>query len=172
VHPGHRFLTKGETDFFCQLTMSSLQLMHPVLESLRSTDRQWLIDTLYAFNSGNVERFQTLKTAWGQQPDLAANEAQLLRKIQLLCLMEMTFTRPANHRQLTFEEIAKSAKITVNEVQLLDSGRPSGKAAAQRGRSSYKLPRLQTTEDTVSFPHTLGPWGDSHHPSLSRWSCW
>uniref|UniRef100_A0A2K6DEF7 Proteasome 26S subunit, non-ATPase 13 n=1 Tax=Macaca nemestrina TaxID=9545 RepID=A0A2K6DEF7_MACNE len=52
-------------------------------------DRQWLIDTLYAFNSGNVERFQTLKTAWGQQPDLAANEAQLLRKIQLLCLMEV-----------------------------------------------------------------------------------
>lgn len=28
----------------------------------------------------------------------------------------MTFTRPANHRQLTFEEIAKSAKVTVNEV--------------------------------------------------------
>uniref|UniRef100_A0A4W2BTK8 26S proteasome non-ATPase regulatory subunit 13 n=1 Tax=Bos indicus x Bos taurus TaxID=30522 RepID=A0A4W2BTK8_BOBOX len=73
-------------------------LMHPVLESLRDTDRQWLIDTLYAFNSGNVERFQTLKTAWGQQ---------------------MTFTRPANHRQLTFEEIARSAKITVNEVELL-----------------------------------------------------
>lgn len=29
---------------------------------------------------------------------------------------QMTFTRPANHRQLTFEEIAKSAKVTVNEV--------------------------------------------------------
>lgn len=41
--------------------------MHPVLDSLRSTDRQWLIDTLYAFNSGNVERFQTLKASWGQQ---------------------------------------------------------------------------------------------------------
>ncbi|KFP44983.1 26S proteasome non-ATPase regulatory subunit 13, partial [Chlamydotis macqueenii] len=53
------------------------------------------------------------------QPDLAANEALLLQKIQLLCLMEMTFTRPANHRQLTFEEIAKSAKVTVNEVELL-----------------------------------------------------
>ena len=34
----------------------------------------------------------------------------------------MTFTRPANHRQLTFEEIARSAKITVNEVCGLDSG--------------------------------------------------
>ncbi|NXF49977.1 PSD13 ATPase, partial [Oceanites oceanicus] len=94
-------------------------LMHPVLESLRNTDRQWLIDTLYAFNSGNVETFQALKSAWGQQPDLAANETLLLQKIQLLCLMEMTFTRPANHRQLTFEEIAKSAKVTVDEVELL-----------------------------------------------------
>lgn len=52
---------------FRQLTVLSSQLMHPVLESLRGTDRQWLIDTLYAFNSGNVERFQTLKAAWGQQ---------------------------------------------------------------------------------------------------------
>lgn len=44
-----------------------LQLMHPVLESLRNTDKQWLIDTLYAFNAGNVEKFQSLKSAWGQQ---------------------------------------------------------------------------------------------------------
>ncbi|KAM4617380.1 26S proteasome non-ATPase regulatory subunit 13 [Discoglossus pictus] len=94
-------------------------LMHPVLESLRTTERQWLIDTLYAFNSGNVETFRALKTAWGQQPDLAANESLLLKKIQLLCLMEMTFTRPANHRQLTFDEIAKSAQVNVNDVELL-----------------------------------------------------
>ncbi|XP_069821790.1 26S proteasome non-ATPase regulatory subunit 13 [Dendropsophus ebraccatus] len=94
-------------------------LMHPVLESLRNSERQWLIDTLYAFNSGNVETFRALKTAWGQQPDLAANESLLLKKIQLLCLMEMTFTRPANHRQLTFEEIAKSAQVNVNDVELL-----------------------------------------------------
>lgn len=54
-----------------------LQLMHPVLESLRSTDRQWLIDTLFAFNSGNVETFQALKSAWGQQVRaLAPLEAQ------------------------------------------------------------------------------------------------
>ncbi|KAK6472656.1 26S proteasome non-ATPase regulatory subunit 13-like [Huso huso] len=94
-------------------------LMHPVLESLRSTDKQWLIDTLYAFNSGNVETFQSFKTAWGQQPDLAAKESSLMQKIQLLCLMEMTFTRPANHRQLTFQEIALSAKVPVSEVELL-----------------------------------------------------
>ncbi|MED6256196.1 26S proteasome non-ATPase regulatory subunit 13, partial [Characodon lateralis] len=94
-------------------------LMHPVLESLRNTDKQWLIDTLYAFNAGNVEKFQGFKSAWGQQPDLAAHEPKLMQKIQLLCVMEMTFTRPANHRQLTFTEIAQSAKIPVNEVELL-----------------------------------------------------
>ncbi|KAG2462761.1 PSD13 ATPase, partial [Polypterus senegalus] len=73
-------------------------LMHPVLESLRNTDKQWLIDTLYAFNSGNVEKFMSFKTAWGQQ---------------------MTFTRPSNHRQLTFQEISSHANIPVNEVELL-----------------------------------------------------
>uniref|UniRef100_A0A3B4YM86 Proteasome 26S subunit, non-ATPase 13 n=1 Tax=Seriola lalandi dorsalis TaxID=1841481 RepID=A0A3B4YM86_SERLL len=64
-------------------------LMHPVLESLRNTDKQWLIDTLYAFNGGNVEKFQGFKSAWGQQPDLAAHEAKLMQKIQLLCVMEV-----------------------------------------------------------------------------------
>ncbi|KAG9267078.1 26S proteasome non-ATPase regulatory subunit 13-like [Astyanax mexicanus] len=94
-------------------------LMHPVLESLRNTDKQWLIDTLYAFNSGNVVKFQALKSAWGQQPDLAAHEPKLMQKIQLLCVMEMTFTRPTNNRQMTFQEIAQSAQIQENEVELL-----------------------------------------------------
>lgn len=60
-------LTQGTLWLLVSWPSPSSQLMHPVLESLRNTDRQWLIDTLYAFNSGNVERFQTLKTAWGQQ---------------------------------------------------------------------------------------------------------
>lgn len=94
-------------------------LMHPVLESLKNTDKQWLIETLYGFNSGNVEKFQALKSAWGQQPDLAAHEAKLMQKIQLLCVMEMTFTRPANNRQLTFQEISQSTRVPVNEVELL-----------------------------------------------------
>lgn len=60
--------------------------MHPVLESLRDTDRQWLIDTLYAFNSGNVERFQTLKTAWGQQ----VSPLGLAVRLGSLCCLTLT----------------------------------------------------------------------------------
>uniref|UniRef100_A0A8C4QFC5 26S proteasome non-ATPase regulatory subunit 13 n=1 Tax=Eptatretus burgeri TaxID=7764 RepID=A0A8C4QFC5_EPTBU len=94
-------------------------LMHPLLESLKKTDKQWLVDLLYAFNSGNVEQFKTMKVHWGKQPDLATNEAKLMKKIQLLCIMEMTFTRPAKNRQLTFQEIAEKTKLPVNEVELL-----------------------------------------------------
>uniref|UniRef100_A0A673W406 26S proteasome non-ATPase regulatory subunit 13 n=1 Tax=Salmo trutta TaxID=8032 RepID=A0A673W406_SALTR len=75
-------------------------LMHPVLESLRSTDKQWLIDTLYAFNGGNVEKFQAYKSAWGAQVTT------------LTCL-------PLLLSSLTFHEIGQSAKIPVNEVELL-----------------------------------------------------
>ncbi|XP_032898580.1 26S proteasome non-ATPase regulatory subunit 13-like isoform X3 [Amblyraja radiata] len=94
-------------------------LMHPILESLRNTENQWLIDTLYAFNSGNVETFFSLKTNWGSQSDLANNEQRLKEKLQLLCLMEMVFTRPANHRQMTFQEISHQAKVPVDEVEML-----------------------------------------------------
>lgn len=94
-------------------------LMHPVLESLRNTDKQWLIETLCGFNSGNVIKFKSLKSAWGQQPDLAAHEVKLMQKIQLLCVMEMTFTRPTNNRQLSFQEIAQRAQIPASEVEPL-----------------------------------------------------
>ncbi|XP_051890403.1 26S proteasome non-ATPase regulatory subunit 13-like isoform X1 [Pristis pectinata] len=94
-------------------------LMHPILESLRDTENQWLIDTLYAFNSGDVETFFGLKSYWGSQSDLANNEQRLKEKLQLLCLMEMVFTRPANHRQMTFQEISHQAKVPVDEVEML-----------------------------------------------------
>ncbi|XP_002734515.1 26S proteasome non-ATPase regulatory subunit 13-like [Saccoglossus kowalevskii] len=94
-------------------------LAHPVLDSLKETDKIWLVDLLFAFNSGNLERYESLKPQWKQQPDLAASEMNLRQKISLLCLMEMTFTRPANHRNLAFDEIAKEARLPVGEVEHL-----------------------------------------------------
>uniref|UniRef100_A0A8C5AEB7 26S proteasome non-ATPase regulatory subunit 13 n=1 Tax=Gadus morhua TaxID=8049 RepID=A0A8C5AEB7_GADMO len=88
-------------------------LMHPVLESLRSTDKQWLIDTLYAFNGGNVEKFQSFKSAW------VLKIGHYYGYMNMGIYSPMTFTRPATNRQLTFAEIGQSAKIPVNEVELL-----------------------------------------------------
>jgi 26S proteasome regulatory subunit N9 len=40
-------------------------LAHPVLDSLRlSADMKWLVDLLFAFNSGNINQFEQLKTYW------------------------------------------------------------------------------------------------------------
>ncbi|XP_071943070.1 26S proteasome non-ATPase regulatory subunit 13-like [Antedon mediterranea] len=94
-------------------------LAHPILDSLKGTEKTWLVDLLYAFNSGNLVQFETLKTTWSQQPDLAARELNLRQKICLLCLMEMTFTRPANNRSITFQEIAGATKLQMDEVEIL-----------------------------------------------------
>jgi len=94
-------------------------LAHPVLDKLKSTEKQWLVDLLYTFNSGNIGRFDELKQHWQNQPDLASNEIKMRQKISLLCLMEMTFKRPATDRQLSFTEIAQETRLPVNEVEFL-----------------------------------------------------
>ncbi|WAR07666.1 PSD13-like protein [Mya arenaria] len=94
-------------------------LAHPILESLRNTERDWVVQILYAFNSGNISKFDELKKSWGQQPDLAASEIIMRQKISLLCLMEMTFKRPATNRNLSFDEIATETRLPENEVEML-----------------------------------------------------
>ncbi|KAK3098361.1 hypothetical protein FSP39_018762 [Pinctada imbricata] len=94
-------------------------LAHPILESLKPTDKSWLVDLLFAFNSGNIAKFDELKSKWSTQPDLAANEIPMRQKISLLCLMEMTFQRPATNRQLTFKEVADETRLPNNEVEML-----------------------------------------------------
>ncbi|KAI4454612.1 26s proteasome non-atpase regulatory subunit 13 [Holotrichia oblita] len=94
-------------------------LAHPVLETLKTTENSWLIDLLYAFNSGDINKFESMKTKWASIADLAAQELFLRQKISLLCLMEMTFKRPSHNRQLTFTEIANETKLPLNEIELL-----------------------------------------------------
>jgi len=93
-------------------------LQHPVLEALRETREQWLIDLLQAFNVGDVEKFDQLSSVWQAQPDLRMAEATLKRKISLLCLMDMIFTAP-NSRCLYFKDVAKRTKLDINRTELL-----------------------------------------------------
>ncbi|KAJ8687443.1 hypothetical protein QAD02_023237 [Eretmocerus hayati] len=94
-------------------------LAHPVLESLKGTPNSWLIDLLQAFNAGDIAALEKLKPQWGKVADLAAQELKLRQKISLLCLMEMTFKRQANNRQLTFTEISQETHLPIGEVELL-----------------------------------------------------
>jgi len=94
-------------------------LAHKVLDSLKGGENEWLIELLFAFNSGDVSKFRALKPKWSTQPDLAANEVLLFEKVCLLCLMEMTFRREATARQIAFTEIATATTLPVDQVEML-----------------------------------------------------
>eukprot|EP00118_Oscarella_pearsei_P004294 m.18131 g.18131 ORF g.18131 m.18131 type:complete len:380 (+) comp27601_c0_seq1:92-1231(+) len=94
-------------------------LAHPILCSLQRTEQSWLVDFLYAFNSGNLQQFHSLREHWGNLPDLVKNEAKLLEKIRLLSIMELTFKRSSTNRSIPFQEIADASQTAVNEVELL-----------------------------------------------------
>lgn len=94
-------------------------LAHPILECLQGSEQQWVVELLYAFNSGSLAQYEALRSSWAEQPDLAARELSLRQKMCLLCLMEMTFRRPGNHRVLTFQDIATETQLPLNEVELL-----------------------------------------------------
>lgn len=91
-------------------------LQHPIVTYLKNKN-PWLLDLLYAFNAGDLDKFEKLRPQWYSQPDLATNETQLRKKISLLCLMEMTFV--SNDGVLTFEQIAKNTHQNVQDVELL-----------------------------------------------------
>jgi 26S proteasome regulatory subunit N9 len=95
-------------------------LAHPILDTLRDTDKQWLVDLLYAFNSGNVNSFESTKPMWSSKsPDLAANEALLLEKFQLLAVMEAVFQRGTTERTIPFATLAEVTQVPANKIEYL-----------------------------------------------------
>ncbi len=60
-----------------------------------------------------------MKPQWTKESALAEQEAILLEKIRLLGVMEMTFRRDANDRQLTFKDIAAETGLNIDDVELL-----------------------------------------------------
>lgn len=140
-------------------------LAHDILLSLKNSDKEWLVELLYAFNSGNISKFEDLKKFWTQQPDLAAAELQMRQKISLLCLMEMTFQRPATDRQLTFQVVAQTVRIPAIEVELLvmkalSLGLVKGHIdeVEQRVHMTWVQPRVLDLEQVSVIQNRLHQW--------------
>ncbi|KAL3619156.1 26S proteasome non-ATPase regulatory subunit 13 A [Castilleja foliolosa] len=98
-------------------------LAHPIIKSLLGTKVEWLYYVLEAFNTGNLVRYQELCRVHGaalsSQPALVQNEKNLLEKINILCLMEIIFSRPAEERTIPLSIIAERTKLTVEDVEYL-----------------------------------------------------
>lgn len=145
-------------------------LAHPVLDSLKSTNNAWLIDLLSAFNSGDIAKFEHMKPKWREVPDLRAHELKLKQKISLLCLMEMTFKRASNQRDLTFQEISQATRLPIDEVELLvmkalAQGLVKG-AIDQVGQTvhmTWLKPRVLNKQQISSMVDRLNVWCKEVH---------
>ncbi|WMV31301.1 hypothetical protein MTR67_024686 [Solanum verrucosum] len=98
-------------------------LAHPIIKSLIGTKVEWLYYILEAFNTGDLVHYQKLchvhQAALTAQPALVQNEKKLLEKINILCLMEIIFSRPADDRTIPLSVIAERTKLTVEDVEYL-----------------------------------------------------
>ena len=94
-------------------------LAHPILASLNGTPNAWLVTLLLAFNSGDVQGYENIRSQWTKQPDLNSNQEILYEKLCLLVLMEMTFRRDANDRQITFTDVSQQTGLNEDKVELL-----------------------------------------------------
>ncbi|EDW83288.1 uncharacterized protein Dwil_GK22776 [Drosophila willistoni] len=140
-------------------------LAHPILKSLNGTENEWLIELLKAFNTGNINKFNEMKSIWSKIPDLAAQEVKLRQKISLLCLMEMTFKRSAVERAIPFVDIANETKLPAKEVELLimkalalDLVRGEIDQVAGVVNMSWVQPRVLNRNQIAGMASTLDTW--------------
>ncbi|KAL5552267.1 hypothetical protein UlMin_002443 [Ulmus minor] len=98
-------------------------LAHPIIKSLIGSKVEWLYYILEAFNSGDLVRYQELcrvhNAALSAQPALVANEKKLLEKVNILCLMEIIFSRPSDDRTIPLSVIAERTKLSIEDVEHL-----------------------------------------------------
>ncbi|GAA5838152.1 hypothetical protein JCM3766R1_001841 [Sporobolomyces carnicolor] len=95
-------------------------LMHPILDSLTGTEFEVVRNLLFAFNAGDIARFESLIPEIAtKEPFLQQHFPFLREKICLLALIEAVFKRPTQDRVLPFSVISKEAQVPIDEVEHL-----------------------------------------------------
>ncbi|KAI5309761.1 26S proteasome regulatory subunit [Ascosphaera atra] len=94
-------------------------LLHPILDSLKGTQHQWLYDMLFAFNKGDLASYDMLAGNLGKDQLLDHNKSFLQQKITLAALTEAAFRRPPQDRTMTFDSICQDCRVKNDEVELL-----------------------------------------------------
>ncbi|WFD29532.1 26S proteasome regulatory subunit [Malassezia sp. CBS 17886] len=142
-------------------------LLHPVLASLQGTTHAWISELLFAFNAGDIGRFEALLPRLAQEPILEANVSFLRQKICLMALIENIFRRATDQRTLPFATIAAETHIPVDEVEhlvmkalCLQLVRGSIDEAEQLVRITWVQPRVLDAEQTNALLARLSGWCD------------
>ncbi|KAI9019738.1 hypothetical protein DFJ74DRAFT_644064 [Hyaloraphidium curvatum] len=114
-------------------------LMHPILDTLTGTDKDWLRRLLFCFNSGDMDAFDAIAASpefnaeVGQscahsrlllttvrQEILPASVPFLRQKLHLMTLIETMFKRTKEQRgHVPFEDVARETRVAMDEVEHL-----------------------------------------------------
>ena len=142
-------------------------LLHPILTSLQGTEHSWISDLLFAFNAGDIGRFESLIPRLSQELMLEASMPFLRQKICLMALIESVFRRSTYDRTLSFTTIATETRIPVDEVEhlvmkalCLQLIRGSIDEVAQLVRITWVQPRVLDTQQTQALLQRLSDWSD------------
>ena len=153
-------------------------MLHPILASLQGTEHAWISELLFAFNAGDIGRFESLLPQLAKELILEASVAFLRQKICLMALIEHVFRRPAEDRTLSFATVAAETRIPVDEVEhlmmkalscvcrgranshSLNLVRGSIDEVAQMVRISWVQPRVLDAAQTAALLERLTNWCD------------
>lgn len=94
-------------------------LLHPILDSLRTTEHAWLRDLLFAFNKGDLHAYNILQQHLDANTLFKQHQQFLYQKISLSALTQLVFSRAPQDRAMTFTTIAQETKVSPDEIEHL-----------------------------------------------------
>lgn len=150
-------------------------LLHPILDSLTSTEHAWLRDLLFAFNRGDLNAYNVLEGHLHDIDELGAHAQFLWQKISLSALTEAVFRRPPHDRAMTFATIASETHVKPEEIEILIMKalslgllRGSIDQVAEVARIQWVQPKVLDMKQIESMRLRLKDW-DSSVNQLGNW---
>ncbi|GAA5866077.1 hypothetical protein JCM3774_000018 [Rhodotorula dairenensis] len=144
-------------------------LMHPILDALKGTEHDFIRSLLFAFNAGDISKFQTIIPEMNaKEPFLEQNLPSLRQKICMMALLEAVFKRPTQDRAtLPFSVISKEAQVPIDEVEhvimkalALNLIRGTIDQPASVASISWVQPRVLDRDQIAGLRDRLGDWSD------------
>jgi len=150
-------------------------LQHPILKVLEGTKHEWLAQTLFVFNAGDIDKWkQIYQTQQSSQPALSKNTEFLNQKIRIMALMEMCFKRTSVSRTLTFKDISATCGLPTELVELLLMKSFSLKVVRgvidqvdQTVRIKWVQPRVLDLDQISSIHDRLKTWSSEVHKTAN-----
>ncbi|KAL9651186.1 hypothetical protein ABK040_008257 [Willaertia magna] len=152
-------------------------LQHPIVESLNGTQAEWLYRLLKAFNRGDIKEYEQLMNTYqneiNSRPALSEKKEFLYEKVQLMCLMELVFSKPAHDRNIHFSEVNQITGKSEDEVEPLllkalsyDLIRGVIDGVQQSIHVRWAQPRVLDKDQIGTLRDKLGTWLDKVDESL------